>query len=120
MILRLSTLLLTFLIMALGWSLFHVKYTVVDLENAHRSLRKSILAKSEELHVLNAEWTFLNNPERLKELTSKYLKLEPVRGEQRVSFAEVQNSGLGEYDRKGLQNVLQHPSKGAPWSGGQP
>lgn len=120
MILRFSTLALSIFLMVLGWTLFHVKYTVVDLENAHRSLRKSILSKSEELHVLNAEWTFLNNPERLKDLAKRHLKLEPIRGEQRVSYSDVQNSGLGEYDRKGLQDVLQNPPKGSQWRGEQP
>lgn len=97
---RLSTLVWSTLFVGLSWALFHVKYTVVELENKHRQLRRHILTKSEELHVMNAEWTFLNNPERLQKLAQKHLAhlhLEPIKGSQCVSFADVQKNGLDFY-----------------------
>jgi hypothetical protein len=87
--------------------LFQVKYTVSDLENMHKSLKKQILANSEELHVLNAEWAYLNDPSRLSTLVQKYLKdLVPIKGEQETSFSSLKNSGLGEYDRQRLDSIV--------------
>lgn len=100
---RLSTVALSVFFAGMGWVLFHVKYTVVELESEHRNLRKEILAKSEELHVLKAEWTFLNNPERLKKLAGQYLHLEPIRGDQWVTLAEVQKNGLDFYVQRSRQ-----------------
>jgi hypothetical protein len=87
--------------------LFQVKYTVSDLENVHKSLKKQILTISEELHVLNAEWAYLNDPSRLRILVQKYLKdLFPIKGEQEISFSSLKNSGLGEYDRQKLDSIV--------------
>jgi hypothetical protein len=87
--------------------LFQVKYTVSDLENVHKSLKRQILASSEELHVLNAEWAYLNDPSRLRTLAQKYLKeLVPIKGEQETSFGSLKNSGLGEYDRQKLDSIV--------------
>ncbi|GHS93102.1 hypothetical protein AGMMS49949_06010 [Alphaproteobacteria bacterium] len=115
MTLRFSTTLLMFFFALLGVLLFRIKYTVADLETTHKALRHAILNKSEEIHVLNAEWTFLNEPTRLRELAKKYLPhLKPIRGEQILPFDAFQNSGLGEYDRKELEDVLKksgrHPN----------
>lgn len=107
MVFRFSTLIFSLFLLLLGIILFQIKYTVADLENLHLFLKRSIDEKSEEVHVLNAEWAYLNNPERLQELNQKYLNLVPIKGEQIISYADLQNSGLGEYDRKELSNVLQ-------------
>lgn len=100
---RLSTVSLSCFFVGLSWALFHVKYTVVELESEHRNLRRGILNKSEELHVLKAEWTFLNNPERLKKLTVQYLNLEPIRSDQWVTLAAVQKNGLDYYVQRSRQ-----------------
>lgn len=97
--------------MILGGCLFQVKYTVLDLENTHRSLRRLILQKYEEIHMLNAEWAYLNDPARLQALSNKYLHLKPIRGDQIVAYIDLQNSGLGEYDRVRLNDLLAHPEK---------
>jgi hypothetical protein len=91
--------------------LFQVKYTVVDLENLHKSLKKQILTNSEELHILNAEWAYLNDPARLLALMKKYLSsLSPIKGTQEFSFCELENSGLGEYDRQKLDSIIKKSS----------
>jgi hypothetical protein len=96
--------------LCLGVVLFQVKYTVADLESLHKSLRKEILTKSEELHTLNAEWAYLNDPARLQSLAQKYLTLSPIRGEQVIPYSELKNSGLGEYDRKKLNSIINKSS----------
>jgi cell division protein FtsL len=95
-----------FVILSLLAALFQVKYTVLDLENEHRTLRRAIKEKQEELHVLNAEWAYLNDPERLFALSKKHLQLRPIRGQQIVAYGDLQNSGLGEYDREELAAIV--------------
>lgn len=90
----------------LGIILFQVKYTVLDLENMHKQLRRDIAQEYEAIHVLNAEWAYLNDPARLKTLAAKHLSLAPITGQQLVSYADLQNSGLGEYDRTQLNQIL--------------
>ncbi|MDR3285446.1 MAG: hypothetical protein LBS83_02045 [Holosporales bacterium] len=96
-------------------ALFQIKYTVLDLENEHKKLRIIIRKKQEELHVLNAEWAYLNNPERLFQLSKKYFQLRPIRGQQIVTYSDIQNSGAGEYDRERLKAIIEEKSKGKPF-----
>lgn len=60
------------------FGLYETKYEVQSLEAELRGLNKEILANQEALHVLNAEWVFLNHPERLEQLNTKYLNLVPL------------------------------------------
>jgi cell division protein FtsL len=92
-------------------ALFQIKYTVLDLESEHSKLRRVIKGKQEQLQVFKAEWACLNDPERLFTLSKKYLQLRPIRGEQIVAYKDLQNSGMGEYDRERLRAILE--GKGA-------
>jgi len=60
-----------------GFGLFQVKYKVQNLEDDLRRLNALITAEQEQLHVLNAEWAYLNHPARLQELSAQYLPLRP-------------------------------------------
>jgi cell division protein FtsL len=110
MVLKLSTWIFLFFCLCLGVALFQVKYTVSDLENMHKSLKREILARTEELHILNAEWAYLNNPVRLQKLANKYLKLHPITSERVISYVDIKNSNLGN-DHKTLDYVLKNFSQ---------
>lgn len=60
-----------------GFGLFQVKYKVQNLEDDLRRLNAAITAEQEQLHVLSAEWAYLNHPARLQELSARYLPLRP-------------------------------------------
>ncbi len=61
---------------------YEVKYEVRDLKQQVSALDAELLKEQEALHVLEAEWAYLSRPDRLQELSQKYLKLQPVKAGQ--------------------------------------
>ncbi len=84
---RHTTLLFLLLAGALSMALFSVKYQVQDLEQEMVGLNKSIINERQSIHVLQAEWSDLNDPERLRILAGRYLGMKPVDPARMVSFA---------------------------------
>ena len=70
-----------------GWAMFQVKYAVIDLEERLAAENRQILAHQEAIHVLKAEWTYLNEPARLARLVARHLDLVPAEGAQLATFA---------------------------------
>ena len=68
-------------------ALLLVSYQVKGLENELAALERAALAQQKEIHVLNAEWSFLNRPERLARLAERHLDLAPVAPTQMINFA---------------------------------
>jgi hypothetical protein len=58
-----------------GAALFHVSFDVSALDDRLTELNRGIVADQEALHVLRAEWSFLNQPARIEELSQRYLDL---------------------------------------------
>ena len=79
---RQTTLLAIILAAALSVVLFAVKYQVQDLEEELTSIDRAILNEERAIHVLRAEWSHLNDPERLRLLTERHLDLGPVSAQQ--------------------------------------
>ncbi len=86
---RLTTFII--LVVALGTSLalFMLKYEVQDLEDELAQLNRSVVAHEEAIRVLDAEWSHLNNPARLRTLARRHLGLKPVHGWQLRRVSEV-------------------------------
>ena len=63
-------------------ALFFIKYEVNGLESELNALNRSIVADRELIHVLEAEWSHLNEPARLRGLAQRHLGLAPVVMEQ--------------------------------------
>ena len=77
-----GTLLWIILVVTVGFGLFHVKYEVQTLEDDLQRLNAETTKEQEQLHVLRAEWSYLNQPSRLQELSARYLPLIPLDAEQ--------------------------------------
>ena len=71
---------LTSLLLALlsGAALFWVSQQVQQVEREQRKLVASNVEEEEAIRVLKAEWDYLNRPERLEELSSRYLNMAPA------------------------------------------
>lgn len=87
-----TRLIATFWLLAAGIAalgLFQIKHQVQGLEQALRIERQAILAAQESIHVLQAEWSFLNRPAVIARLAADHLGLAPLAAEQFVSFEQL-------------------------------
>ena len=72
-----------------GFGLFHVKYQVQKLEDQLTKLNRDIVREQDQIHVLKAEWTYLNRPERIEELSKKFLDLAAPKPSQMGTIAQL-------------------------------
>lgn len=62
----------------LVFSVFQVEKQVQSLRDELWRLNRQMAADRNAAHVLQAEWSYLNKPERLKDMAEKYLDLHYV------------------------------------------
>lgn len=86
-----------------GFILFKVKYEVVEIEQKLAEIEQQIAREKETIHILKAEWSHLNEPQRLQKLAEKYLDIIPMKTEQ---IAAVINDNK---DKGNLKNLLPQP-----------
>jgi cell division protein FtsL len=79
---RRSTFILTSLALVVGFVLFKVKYEVVEVEQQLVESCRQIKREKANIHILKAEWSHLNEPQRLQALAEKYLDIKPMKTEQ--------------------------------------
>ena len=75
---RVSVLVWTIILALLGIGLFQVKYNVQAKERELRDVRRQIEANLTSIHVLEAEWSYLNDPLRLADLARRHTDLLPT------------------------------------------
>lgn len=85
---RRSTILWFLIATCLGVALFMVKHEVQRREEQLAALHRQILASQEAIHVLEAEWSYLNRPERLEALVRRHLNLVPM-DNQKIGAVEL-------------------------------
>lgn len=97
-----------FLLLAGGISiaLFSVKYRVQDLEEMRVALSHEIENEQKSIHILKAEWSYLNNPERIGKLAGRYLGYRPIDSSQMIQPAAI--------DAIPLRPVQPQPARPAP------
>lgn len=89
-----GTVLWTLLAVSVGVVLFVVKYEVKDLERRLASLNTQIHANQETIHILRAEWSYLNDPVRLRALSEKHLGMKPVTPNQVATLETLPKDGI--------------------------
>lgn len=66
------------LAIGVGVSLFLLKYKVLALENELVARQERVIRDRAAIRVLQAEWTYLNDPERLRRLSGEHLGFRPA------------------------------------------
>ena len=70
------------LCVVVGGFLFQTTQRVNDGRQRLAVLTADIQEEEESLRVLQAEWSYLNQPDRLEKLSREYLQLSPMKGQQ--------------------------------------
>lgn len=86
---RTMTILWAGLAIACGIGLFLVKHQVQATESDLRQMQHQVRTDRSTIRVLEAEWTYLNNPARLAALSERVLGLVPMRPQQVVTMASL-------------------------------
>ena len=86
---RQSTLLWAVLGIAVVIGLFVVKHRVQDLEDRLHALNAEIITDRDAIQVMQAEWSYLNQPARLEALSKRLLGMEAPLADQTVSMQEL-------------------------------
>jgi hypothetical protein len=86
---RRSTLLWTFLGIVVVVGLFVVKHRVQDLEDRLHALNAEIITDRDAVQVMQAEWSYLNQPARLEALSKRLLGMDAPVAAQTVSMQEL-------------------------------
>ena len=61
-----------------AFGLYMVKFSVQNLQRDVTVAEQKLAGEKESLHLLNAEWAYLNRPERLRALSERHLNLVPL------------------------------------------
>ena len=75
------------LVVAVGSSV--LKNKVQILERRLSTINQNIQKDIENIHVLNAEWSHYNTPERLKKLAMEQLSLDRAKPEQIINYSAL-------------------------------
>jgi hypothetical protein len=79
---RLSSVVWLIVLAFMGVGLFQMKYSVQAQEKQLKSLRRQLAERLDNIHVMEAEWSYLNDPERLAQLVRRNTDLVPVTAAQ--------------------------------------
>ncbi len=91
---RNTTVLFAMVVGVLVVALFMLKHQVRALEEQLAHINRQIGDEQQQIHVLKAEWSHLNDPARLKELAKRHLNLEPVDLAHMIRLSKVAEKGL--------------------------
>ena len=69
--------------------LFHTSQQVTDGRTKLTALQEDVRKENETVRVLQAEWSYLNQPDRLEKLSKQYLDLAPLKGRQFTKLEET-------------------------------
>ena len=105
---RLAALIWSVVAVVLAVTVFQIKYAVQGLEGDLTQVNAQIVQDQEAIHVLRAEWSYLNQPERIAGLAERYLGLDPALEPQRVSLNELASLPLR------LEGVVVRPADAGP------
>ena len=72
-----------------GAGLYLLKMSVMAQEQQLTNLQKQIADTRAEIHVLEAEWSYLNDPERLRDEADRLLAMRTLAPRQIVTFDQI-------------------------------
>jgi len=101
-------------IFLVGSGLLVMKNQVQTLEKRLVSINRSIEDDIKTIHILQAEWSHLNSPSRLRKLAGKHILLKPIQAEQIINYSQVpfeNDSGDSSKKRLARQNISNYAAR---------
>ena len=91
----------------------HIKNSVYRLEGELKQITLQNEKDAQNIHILNAEWSTLNNPTRLRKLVKNYISLKPIKAEQIINYSALPFNHEGGESRKlaarkNISNYAEH------------
>ncbi len=83
------------LLLLVSFALYNGVYRVKAQTRELKDLDGAIVKEAEAIRVLKAEWSFLNQPERLQDLARRHLTLGPTGAQQIVVLANLPQRETG-------------------------
>ena len=66
-------------------ALFHTSYQVQALGEDLTGLNRAIIQEQEAIQILKAEWSYMNDPNRIEEMARRHLILGPTTSDQMIT-----------------------------------
>ena len=79
----------------IGVFLYKTSYDVRFLKADHTRMQTEVAEIMQAMHVLKAEWSYLDSPDHLKKLSHKVLPHKPVRVMQLASWKSLDSRSMG-------------------------
>jgi cell division protein FtsL len=80
-------------VMAVLFLTFQLSYKVQQTDDNITRLRHQLRQEQQALHVLGAEWAYINRPERLKALAEQYTGMQPATQSSLIAISAIPSSG---------------------------
>lgn len=80
---------------AIGWGVYQLKYQVQTLEAQLARTNREIVAEQDAIHVLKAEWSYLNQPRQISEMAKKFLEVAPIGPRQMATLSMIPSRAEG-------------------------
>ena len=74
---------------AAAFANYHIKYEAQRNATTLTKVQSQIMKENEQIRVLDAEWSHLNEPQRLQALAARHLALQPIAARQVVSAGDL-------------------------------
>ena len=99
------------------WFAFHIKYKVQELETELGIARAAMQQDREAIRILEAEWSFLNQPANLADLSERYLDFSPMLAEQVVRLDDLPERVVAKStESEALEDIIEDILRNAPQS----
>lgn len=102
------------LLVAVSFELYNGASRVKDEERELAGVKAQIAREQESIRVLKAEWTFLNQPDRLQTLARDHLALAPTAASQIVMLASLPARTEASTDPSPVVDASELPTKEVP------